>query len=263
MARSAALAGAIGIGVLCGVAVCEPARADVVAFENTLNPALPTQYYATLYLFDGSTSLIPGGVSTNKFQGYISNSDSSPIPSIGGPNGSNTSYAAGSYNGMLLIDYFGFNLNSLSPTQTITSAELVVNQGLITNDLTYTLFGASQWVTELVTPQDQNAALYQNLLNGASNAYGSFQLAANDCNPLDIKCLTTPLTFDLGGSALSDIEAAIANRQTFALAGQVSAVAPEPSTWVMMLAAFAGLGVVGRWRAAKRRSRPRRLSELA
>ena len=155
---------------------------------------------------------------------------------------------------MLLVDYFGFNLNSLSTTQTITSAELVVKSGQITNDLTYTLFGASQWATQLETPLDQNAALYLNLVSGASNAYGSFQLAKYDStipgfNPL------LPIAFDLGGSALSDIEAAIADKQTFVLAGQVSAVAPEPSTWVMMLAAFAALGVVARWRAAKRRSK--------
>lgn len=99
-----------------------------------------------------------------------------------------------------------------------------------------------------MTPADQNAALYQNLLSGASNVYGSFQLGENNSNPL------APLIFDLGGSALGDIEAAIANRQIFALAGQVSTVAPEPSTWVMMLAGFAGLGVVAHRRAARRRA---------
>jgi hypothetical protein len=150
---------------------------------------------------------------------------------------------------MLLVDYFGFNLSSLSPTLTITSAELVVKSGEITNDLTYTLFGASQWVSQLETPADQNAALYQNLVNGINNGiYGSFQIGENTGNPL------APLIFDLGGSALGDIEAAIANRQIFALAGQVSTVAPEPSTWVMMLAGFAGLGVVAYRRAARRRA---------
>ena len=170
------------VGVLCQALICEPARADVLAFGNTLSTTHPTDYYATLELFNGST--LVATVSTNKFQGYISNSDDSVIPSIGGPNGSNTSYAAGSYGGMLLVDYFGFNLSSLSPTLTITSAELVVKSGQITNDMTYTLFGATQWVTELVTPADQNAALYQNLLSGASNVYGSFQLGGNNSNPL-------------------------------------------------------------------------------
>ena len=85
-----ALAGVIGIGALCEVALCEPARADVVAFANTVNLT------ATLYLFDGGTQVAAvstqvGAVPTIKFQGYISNSDTSPIPSIGGPNGSNTS----------------------------------------------------------------------------------------------------------------------------------------------------------------------------
>jgi hypothetical protein len=70
---------------------------------------------------------------------------------------------------MLLVNYFGFNLSSLSPTLTITSAELVVKSGEITNDLTYTSFGASQWVSQLETPADQTAALYQNLVNGINN----------------------------------------------------------------------------------------------
>jgi len=111
MPRSAALAGTIAVGMLCQVLICEPARADVLAFGNTLNPAMPREYYATLDLFDGST--LVATVSTDKFQGYISNSDNSVIPSIGGPNGSNTSYAAGSYGGMLLVNYFGFNLGSI------------------------------------------------------------------------------------------------------------------------------------------------------
>jgi len=99
---------------------------------------------------------------------------------------------------------------------------LVVKSGEITNDLTYTLFGATQWVTEIETPADQNATLYQNLVSGVSNGiYGSFQLGENTGNPL------APLIFDLSGPALSDIKAAIANRATFAIAGQVSAVAPD------------------------------------
>ncbi len=116
--------------------------------------------------------------------------------------------------------------------------------------MTYTLFGVTQWVTQLETPADQNAACYANMVNGVgANSYGSFQIAQNTTNTM------TELMFVLNGSAVSDINTAIKNKAVFAVAGQVSAAAvPEPSTWVMLLAGFAGLGVVARRRAAKRRA---------
>ncbi len=183
------------------------------------------------------------------FQGFIGNVNVTASPSVGGPNGRNTSYAAGSNGGRFLIDYLGFNLASLpSSVTSITSATLVMPSGTVTSDLTYTLFGATQWVTQLETPADQNATLYANLVAGAtSDPYGSFQVDATNS--------VIDLMFGLGGSAVADINAAIGSKSVFALAGQVSAAAsaPEPSTWVMLLAGFAGLGVVAHRRAAKRR----------
>jgi PEP-CTERM motif len=112
------------------------------------------------------------------------------------------------------------------------------------------LFGATQWVNQLETPADQNAALYANMVAGvASSSYGSFQVAENTTKPM------TELMFALNGSAVADINTAIKDKAVFAVAGQVSAAAvPEPSTWVMLLAGFAGLGVVARRRATKRRA---------
>ena len=249
IARFAALAGAIGVSVLCEAAISEPAHAvEALAFGNTLN------LDPTLELFNSSGTLV-ATVSTSSalgvFQGFISNTDSSVVPSVGGPNGKNTSYAAGSYGGMLLVDYFGFNLASLPATVTsITSATLVVELGTVTNNLTYTLFGATQWVSQLETPGDQNAALYANLVKGVgTDFYGSFQVAQNTGSSM------TELMLTLNAAAVGDINTAIKNKAVFALAGQVSAAAvPEPSTWVMLLAGFAGLGVVARRRAAKRRA---------
>jgi PEP-CTERM motif len=65
----------------------------------------------------------------------------------------------------------------------------------------------------------------------------------------------TLLTFTITNqAALSAINAAITDG-TFGLGGTVSGyTVPEPSTWVMMLAGFAGLGYLGRRRAAKRRA---------
>jgi hypothetical protein len=115
---------------------------------------------------------------------------------------------------MLLIDYFGFNLASLPSTvTTIASATLVLEPGKVTDNVTYTLFGATQWVTQLETPGAQNAALYANMVNGAgANSYGTFQVAQNTTN--------TMLMFVLNGSAVADINAAIKSKAVFAVAGQ-------------------------------------------
>jgi hypothetical protein len=152
---------------------------------------------------------------------------------------------------MLLVDYLGFNLASLPSTVTsITSATLGIESGKVTSNLTYTLFGASQWVSQLETPGDQNAALYANLVKGVgTDSYGSFQVAKTTGSSV------SELMFTLNAAAVSDINTAIKNKTVFVVAGQVSAAAvPEPSTWVMLFAGFAGLGVVARRRAAKRRA---------
>jgi len=248
MARFAGLAGTIGVGVLCGAVICEPARAvEALAFGQSagLDPVLDLYNGGTLVATVSTSSAL--GI----FQGFISNTEHSVLPSVGGPNGSNTSYAAGSYNGMLLIDYLGFNLASLpSNVTSITSATLVMESGKVTNNLTYTLFGATQWVTQLETPGDQNAALYANLVKGVgTDSYGSFQVAKTTGSSV------SELMFTLNAAAVSDINTAIKSKTVFVVAGQVSAAAvPEPSTWVMLLAGFAGLGVVARRRAAKRRA---------
>lgn len=245
MARFAALA---GVGVLCEALVCQPAQAvQDLAFGSTagLEPVLDLYNGATLVATVSTSSAL--GI----FQGFISNTEHSVLPSVGGPNGSNTSYAAGSYNGMLLIDYLGFNLASLpSNVTSITSATLVMESGKVTNNLTYTLFGATQWVTQLETPGDQNAALYANLVKGVgTDFYGSFQVAKN------VSTSMTELMLALNAAAVSEINTTIADKGVFVVAGQVSAASvPEPSTWVMLLAGFAGLGVVARRRAAKRRA---------
>ena len=259
-ARSVALAGAIAVGALCEASISAPAQAQtfVGAFGNTAG------FEPELELYNGET--LVATVSTSSalgiFQGFISNTDASVVPSVGGPNGTNTSYAAGSYSGMVLVDYLGFNLASLPSTVTsITSATLVMESGKVTNNLTYTLFGATQWVTQLGTPADQNAALYAAMVKTVSSgSYGSFEVAQNTNNPV------AQLMFTLNAAAVNDINAAIKVKGVFAIAGQGSAPVPEPSTWVMMLAGFAGLGIVARRRAAKRRAaaaaRMRRIPEV-
>ena len=62
------------------------------------------------------------------------------------------------------------------------------------------------------------------------------------------------LIFTLNAAAVSDINTAIADKACLWSPAKSRASVPEPSTWVMLLAGFAGLGVVARRRAAKRRA---------
>jgi hypothetical protein len=52
----------------------------------------------------------------------------------------------------------------------------------------------------------------------------------------------TQLVFTLNAAAVTDIQKQIVARQEFVIAGDVTSV-PEPSSWMMMLAGFAGLGL--------------------
>ena len=253
--RSAALAGAIALGVLCEALVCKPAQAGVIAFGGTYSPSEPTLYYATLDLYNSAGVLIEA-VSTDKFQGWVSNSDSSTTPPSGGSSGYNTAYTAGSYGGSLLVDYFGFNLTDVPAT--VYSASLVIYSGTISNDLTYTLLGASTLSSQLTNLADHNATLYASLVSGT--AYSAYQVAKNTTNPLTQLVFAFPHTDSDGqpDQAITDINGAIQNvndnGHMFVLAGEVSAPVPEPSTWIMMFAGFAGLGVLARRRAAGRRA---------
>jgi hypothetical protein len=244
-ARTIAFAAAVAVGVLCETLICQPAQAQSVAFGNTSS--------ATLTLYDGSTMVAI--LHTGGFQGWIANSDSLVPPNLGGTGIScsscNTSYVAGSLNGALLADYFVFNTAAVSPTLTVTSATLTVNPGEITANLKYTLFAATQWITDFQTLADQNAALFTAMVNSVgTGSYGAFNLTKNTTTSGTL----ADLVFTLNAAAVSDIEAQIKAGKEFAIGGATSAPVPEPSTWIMMLAGFAGLGVIARRRAAKRRA---------
>jgi hypothetical protein len=87
-----------------------------------------------------------------------------------------------------------------------------------------------------------------NETNGVKNvSYGIFSISENTSNPL------ATLMFTLNAAATTEINAQIQAKGLFVVSGSVTDV-PEPSTWVMMLAGFAGLGVVARRRAARRRA---------
>jgi hypothetical protein len=244
VARSAALASAIVGVVLCEALVCQPAEADYYAFGNTQG------HIVTLDLLNGSSlvsAVTTVDVTTAGVQGWMQGWISTHSAGIGGPNSTNTNYGAGVSNNNSYNDYFGFNLDVVNPNVIFTSAKLVVYSGRITSNLQYNLFGATNWLTDMEMGSP-NTSLYENMVSGVN--YGSFLVHGNTPSTM------STLVFTLNSSAVSEIHTAIANRGDFAVAGQVSASVPEPSTWIMMLAGFAGLGLAGLRRAARRR-RPR------
>jgi len=137
-------------------------------------------------------------------------------------------------------------MGAVSASLIVTSAQLVVYQGTITNNLKLQLFAASDLYSELTNPMQQGSQ-YSALISGTS--YGMFSLAKTlvTSNPM------TQLVFTLNAAAVTDVQKQIVARQEFVIAGDVTSV-PEPSTWIMMLAGFAGLGLLARRRAARRRA---------
>lgn len=231
--KYAALADAIAVGALSAVSVCQPTRADYYAFGNSQDFSASDDYrYATLSLLVRHTWI---NINTGGLQGWISTNS----PNIGGPVGYNTNYIVGVYNNTSYNDYFGFDLSELHSTVTITSAKLIVYSGLINEMVNYSLFGATQRISQLQTGSSPNTALYRDLAAGPE--YDSSILSANTTDP------TAQLVFTLNGMALTDINAAIRSpTQLFAISGHadLADAVPEPSTWILMLASFAGLGVL-------------------
>ena len=232
----------------------------VLAFDQTQSNG--TQFYATLVLFNaageaitltcGSTTCL----TTNGAQGSIIDLNPAVPPSLGGGAGGNSSYAAGVYDGNLLADYFLFDLTGVTKqkddtTTQVYSAELIIYSGTTAANLTLNLTGLTDstiagLTTDLVPPL--NTALYAGLVSGPS--YGSFALPNNTSSPGELLTLTIT-----DPTALAAINQDIVDG-TLGFGGNISAAVgtPEPSTWVMMLAGFAGLGFVAHCRSAKRRA---------
>jgi hypothetical protein len=158
-----ALAAVLAAGMLCKGAVCQPAQADVVAFDGTL--AAGSQFYASLERFDGSTLVTT--VSSEGAQGSIYNGNPPVPPSLGGAANGSTSYTAGLSQGDLVANYFLFNLGGVT-TQTVTSAELVIYSGTIDQNMTFNLSSVSQSTITGLENQgpDSNTALYADLTTG-------------------------------------------------------------------------------------------------
>jgi PEP-CTERM motif len=220
IARSTALAGAVAAALLCLSLFCELARADSADFAFGSTESLDD--YATVTLQEGNKPVSP---STNGFQGRITNNSFN----FAGPD-RNTDYLAGVYNGSSYRDFFAFN--TAGANSTVTGAKSTLYSGVITAELSYSLFGATQVIKQLANGVSPSAMLYAELGQGVK--YGSIVVDAG--NSLRSLVLT------LNSAAVSDINKTIAgNKRAVAIAG-VAVGVPEPSTWVMILAGFAGLG---------------------
>ena len=140
--------------------VCEPARADYYAFASTEHLS-----DATLRLTVGDTTV---NINTGGFQGWFSTTSVFHIPG-------NSNYVVGEYNNTSYNDYFGFDLSSLPATATVSSAELVVDSGVISDKLNFILFGATQWIGQL--QGGSNPDLYNELATGPE--YSRTVISAN------------------------------------------------------------------------------------
>lgn len=211
--RSAALAGAVAVAVLSWTLVCKSTRADT-------STEYPTNS-ATLTLQEGSGSV---GLRTGGFQGWVGNDS----VNLAGPDGS-TNDLAGVYNG--------------ASKSTVTSANLTLYSGTISAELDYSLYGATQAITQLSNAISPNpdTALYNELGQGVK--YNSFVIDSG--NSLH------SLMFTLNAAAVSGVNAEILGKKTAIAISRAAIPVPEPSTWIMMLAGFAGLGLAAYRRTAR------------
>jgi hypothetical protein len=239
IARSTAFA----IAVLSSALVCAPAR----AVQTPPCEALPgagdyafgcTQAReASLTLVEPTKSDPDNSVTlfTNGFQGWIKESSFG----IAGPDG-DLNYLAGVYSGTSYKNFFAFDVGGQA---NVTSAKLTVYSGLISTKMSYSLFGATAVVQQLENGFSPNLTLYDALGTGVK--YGSAIIAPNSS--------FQNIVFTLNAAAVTQInKTAGVKNGTFAVSGD--AAVPEPSTWAMMLAGFAGLGLVAYRRRVKRQA---------
>ncbi|HEY1783793.1 MAG TPA: PEP-CTERM sorting domain-containing protein [Roseiarcus sp.] len=257
-----ALTGAVAAVGLCSALLSGSTQADAAPACVTAPGAYafactgPSADYATLTLQVGGKTV---SLSTDGFQGWVSDNSFN----IGGPLGANSNYVVGLYNNASYNNYFAFDLSRLGSTASVTSASLTLNAGLINATMDYTLFGATDLLSQLEVNFSPNTSLYDALAAGP--VYDDPILTPNTANPFQ------PLVFGLNESAIGDINEAIQNRSLmFAISGHAALPAtafvgsvPEPATWMLMLAGFVGLGFVARRRQAMRGQAMRRRASVS
>jgi hypothetical protein len=96
------------------------------------------------------------------------------------------------------------------------------------------------------------------LLGGLVPGAGLIDLSKpNDDFSLDIQAFTGAPVIESflylqKSSGTAEFEASSRSVQVAIVVGPVGAAVPEPSTWAMLIAGFAGIGALGRWRVTRR-----------
>jgi PEP-CTERM motif-containing protein len=224
--------------MLCEALSCLPAWASCASGTGNYAFACVTSDVDLVLTLSNGTS-VPITATT---QGDVSPFG---VPTFGAPS---TNYLAGVYNGASYDNFFDFVLPTEGAGVTVTSATLTLYSGAISAGLNYTLFGPTRVITSF-TPRSPNAPLYNEL--GSGTVYATYLLSPNTNSPAD---QASEIMIALNTSAVSALNEALLGDKQFLVSGSVSPAVPEPSTWVMMIAGFAGLGVVARRHAAKRRA---------
>lgn len=235
LARSTAFAGVI----LAAVLGSAPARASCMGTCEFAFAGVSNDADLVLTLSNGTSITIAATT-----QGNVTNFG---VPMFGVPS---TNYLAGLWGSASYENFFDFTLPSENAGVTVTSASLTLSSGLINSSLTYTLLGPTAVISKF-TPRAPNQTLYNEL--GAGTTYATYLLSPNTSSPA---AQLSEIMVALNAAAVSKLNSEIhGSNQKFLIAGSVAAAPiPEPSSWVMLLAGFAGLGVVARRRAVKRRA---------
>ena len=212
--------------------------------------ATPDNYAFGYSVYDNAESLTLNGATpilTNGVQGWVSDG----ALNTGGPD-NNTNYIAGTCcfgAGNVYADYFVFSLSGV--TGPVTSAALSISPYTITQDFTFVLHDATPFVGSLSDASSPNPTLYSQLGTGA--ILGSFAVTPSETGG-------PPLVFNLNATGIQDLNADIlAGGTQFAISGTVlgqagaTGAAPEPSTWLLMIAGIGGVGLA--LRRANGRSR--------
>ena len=157
----------------------------------------------------------------------------------------------GVYNDASYNNYFGFNLSRLGSTASVTSASLTVNSGLINATMNYTLFGATDLLSQLEANFSPNTNLYDELAAGL--VYDDPILTPNTTDPFQ------PLVFTLNELAIRTLTTRSRTGACCDFRPCSRSIRPIWSVLcravdVVDLAGFAGLGSVAHRLAARRRA---------
>ena len=228
-ARALAFVAAATAAVLGGLA-SSPARADYYAFLANKQNVTPATL--TLSLANGAEVVV-----AESAEGWLASGTFSLINRGGG-------YLAGVVDGTTYANYFEFDIPTVSAA--VTSASLNLYSGSISTNLEYSLFGANGALSQINGFSYAGTSFYHELASGPEYTSSPFALSPDESFSNTMISLNTAAFF----FPTSTGRLGARGSNTLVMAGMVLAV-PEPSTWAMLIAGFAGLALLS-YRRARR-----------